>query len=85
MVSCENPDSCGRYKENRWKDTFINPVEEDPEACFRYSAEGKIREDNERVKVGRLKTLFSGIIFCPLSGPEKIYKTACSGQTALMK
>jgi len=36
-------------------------------------------------RLGRLKTLFSGIIFCPLSGPEKIYKTACSGQTALMK
>ena len=50
MVSCGNSESCGRYKENRWKDTFINPLEEDPEACIHYSAEGKIRENGERVK-----------------------------------
>jgi len=49
MVSCNDPNTCGHYKDHSWKDTFINPVE-DPVPCFHYSAEGKIREEDERVK-----------------------------------
>ncbi len=49
LVSCDNPYTCDCCKKSQWKDTFINPVEEDPESSFHYSAEGKIREDEERV------------------------------------
>jgi uncharacterized protein (TIGR02646 family) len=29
MVSCNDPNTCGHYKDHSWKDTFINPVEEE--------------------------------------------------------
>lgn len=47
IVSCNAPDTCGKYKNNKWKDTFINPVEENPTPSFHYSANGKIKEDNK--------------------------------------
>ncbi len=47
IVSCNAPDTCGQYKNNKWKNTFINPVEENPTPYFHYSANGKIKEDNE--------------------------------------
>lgn len=50
LVSCNDPKTCGKHKDNRWEDTFINPVEEDPVPCFHYSINGKIREDDARVR-----------------------------------
>jgi uncharacterized protein (TIGR02646 family) len=50
LISCDTPYTCGCYKKNRWQDTFINPVEEDPEPFFHYAADGKIWEDQERVR-----------------------------------
>ncbi len=51
ILSCEDPGSCGRYKANKWDDSFINPVEKDPARLFRYRANGKIGEDDNRVKI----------------------------------
>ena len=50
LVSCNDPQTCGIHKKNTWKDTFINPVEDDPEPLFHYGANGKIQEDSEQVK-----------------------------------
>ena len=50
LVSCNDPQTCGIHKKNSWKDTFINPVEDDPELYIHYSANGKIQEDSARVK-----------------------------------
>jgi uncharacterized protein (TIGR02646 family) len=50
LVSCDDPNTCGKYKKNRWENTFINPVDEDPIPYFHYSANGKIREDDVRVR-----------------------------------
>ena len=50
LVSCNDPHTCGRHKKNTWKDTFINPIEENPEPYFHYWANGKIQETDERVK-----------------------------------
>jgi hypothetical protein len=51
MISCNEPNTCGIHKDKQWEDVFISPVDDDPEPCFHYSAEGKIKEGyNERVK-----------------------------------
>ncbi len=51
IISCDAPDSCGKYKADEWNDTFINSVDEDPGPLFRYWTDGRIREDDIRVKI----------------------------------
>lgn len=54
VISCEDQNSCGKYKENKWDENFINPVTEDPELFFEYSNSGEIvpgKTDNERARI----------------------------------
>lgn len=51
LVSCNEKDSCGNSKENKYSDNFINPVLENPKEYFTYNlASGEIvpiyKEDN---------------------------------------
>lgn len=43
MISCNEKNSCGKYKGNKYSDKFINPIEENPEEYLTYNfANGEI-------------------------------------------
>jgi uncharacterized protein (TIGR02646 family) len=43
LVSCNQKNSCGMYKKNKYADNFINPVKDNPEDYFSYNiANGEI-------------------------------------------
>ena len=50
LVSCDHKETCNNHKGHAWKETFINPVAEDPEPLFHYSANGEILIDKECVR-----------------------------------